>query len=291
MDKRFEQGRDFLKSNWHYVTETASDQSRGMPAPPQEFPPEEDDSVIPLPPVENAYTEHSQSATVQGAGQLPAPGSGLPTAQATQTASPQTAQSITPAPSTPELAGALHYLLKNRKSRRLFASATLPLEQLSYLLWACEGVRENKGKFSFRTTPSGGARHPLDVYVFAHNVAGLKIGLYRYLPLEHSLVLEREGDDSAALDEALNGQFRNSSCVIMWAAVPYRSEWRYGKAADKLVALDAGHSCQNLYLACEALKLGTCAIGAYDQKKLDVYLGLDGEDMIAMYAAPVGTPR
>ena len=56
MDKRFEQGRDFLKSNWHYVTETASDQSRGMPAPPQEFPPEEDDSVIPLPPVENAYT-------------------------------------------------------------------------------------------------------------------------------------------------------------------------------------------------------------------------------------------
>lgn len=264
MDKRFEQGRDFLKSNWHYVTETASDQSRGMPAPPQEFPPEEDDSVIPLPPVENAYNGHSQSATTQGA---------------------------TPTPSTPELAGALHYLLKNRKSRRLFASTTMPLEQLSFLLWACEGVRENKGKFSFRTTPSGGARHPLDVYVFAHNVAGLKIGLYRYLPLEHSLVLEREGDDSVTLDDALNGQFRNSSCVIMWAAVPYRSEWRYGKAADKLVALDAGHSCQNLYLACEALKLGTCAVGAYDQKKLDSYLGLDGEDMFAMYAAPVGTPR
>ena len=282
MDKRFEQGRDFLKSNWHYVTETASDQSRGMPAPPQEFPPEEDDSVIPLPPVESAYTEHSQSATAQGAG--------LPTAQSIATES-IAAQSTPANPSSPELAGALHYLLKNRKSRRLFTSTPLSLEQLSYLLWACEGVRENKGKFSFRTTPSGGARHPLDVYVFAHHVAGLKIGLYRYLPLEHSLVLEREGDDSAALDEALNGQFRNSSCVIMWAAVPYRSEWRYGKAADKLVALDAGHSCQNLYLACEALKLGTCAIGAYDQKKLDVYLGLDGEDMFAMYAAPVGTPR
>jgi len=75
---------------------------------------------------------------------------------------------------------------------------------------------------------------------------------------------------------------------VIWAAVPYRSEWRYGKAADKLVALDAGHSCQNLYLACESLGLGTCAIGAYDQDKLDAYLGLDGEDMFALYAAPVG---
>jgi len=286
MDKRFEQGRDFLKSNWHYVTETASDQSRGMPAPPQEFPPEEDDSVIPLPPVENAYSERVRgAATANGRNGTSGTSTVADVTEATA------AQSATPTPSSPELAGALHYLLKNRKSRRLFTATPLPLEQLSFLLWSCEGVRENKGKFSFRTTPSGGARHPLDVYVFAHNVTSLKIGLYRYLPLEHSLVLEREGDDSAALDEALNGQFRNSSCVIMWAAVPYRSEWRYGKAADKLVALDAGHSCQNLYLACEALKLGTCAIGAYDQKKLDAYLGLDGEDMFAMYAAPVGTPR
>jgi SagB-type dehydrogenase family enzyme len=108
---------------------------------------------------------------------------------------------------------------------------------------------------------------------------------------EHALVLERPGDDSAALDEALLGQFWNSTCVIMWAAVPYRSEWRYGRAADKLVALDAGHSCQNLYLACESLGLGTCAIGAYNQEKLDAYLGLDGEDMFALYAAPVGWPK
>jgi len=278
MDKRFEQGRDFLKSNWHLVTETASDQSRGMPMPPQEVPPEEDDSIVALSPVENAYTAVAAGASqayTQAHLHMQAPGAGE--------------RSGAEAPSG--LPESLHYLLKNRRSRRVFASTTLSMDQLSYLLWACEGVRENKGKFSFRTTPSGGARHPLDLYVFAHNVDKLKIGLYRYLPIEHSLVLEREGDDSAALDEALNGQFRNSACVIMWAAVPYRSEWRYGKAADKLVALDAGHSCQNLYLACEALGLGTCAIGAYDQKKLDAYLGLDGEDMFAMYAAPVGTPK
>ncbi len=263
MDDRFLQGRHFLKSNWHFVKDTQSDQSKGLPAPLQELPPESDDSVVALPPVEEAYGQASGSAERGGATLGGAMLGG---------------------------ASALHSLLKTRQSRRMFKIATLSLAELSYLLWSCEGVRENKGKFSFRTTPSGGARHPLDVYVFARSIGGLKPGLYRYLPLEHSLVLEREGDDSPALDKALMGQLLNSACVVFWAAVPYRSEWRYGKAADKLVALDAGHSCQNLYLACEALELGTCAIGKYDQTELDKYLGLDGEDMFAMYAAIVGKP-
>jgi len=262
MDDRYLQGRHFLKSNWQLVKETVSDQSKGLPAPLQETPPESDDSVVTLPPVEEVYAR--MAAT-------PAPLAALEAA------------SVMAAP-------ILHRLLKSRKSRRVFEIAPLSLAELSYLLWSCEGVRENRGKFSFRTTPSGGARHPLDLYVSVRSIDGLKPGLYRYLPLEHSLVLEREGDDSESLNEALMDQLRNSSCVILWAAVPYRSEWRYGKAADKLVALDAGHSCQNLYLACEALGLGTCAVGAYDQKKLDAYLGLDGEDMFAMYAAPVGRP-
>lgn len=265
MDDRFLQSRHFLKSNWHFVKEFPSDQSLGLPAPLQELPPEPDDSVIVLPPVEAAYGESAGNAQKLGADlSTPGVGSGA--------------------------ASTLHSLLKTRQSRRLFQAIELPLATLSYLLWSCEGVRENKGKFSFRTTPSGGARHPLDVYVFARRIEGLKPGLYRYLPLEHSIVLERDGDDSGALDEALMGQLQNSSCVIFWAAVPYRSEWRYGKAADKLVALDAGHSCQNLYLACEVLGLGTCAIGKYDQNGLDRYLGLDGEDMFAMYAAIVGKP-
>ncbi|MFA5852196.1 MAG: SagB/ThcOx family dehydrogenase [Spirochaetales bacterium] len=268
MDDRFLQGRHFLKSNWHFVKETQSDQSKGLPTPLQELPPESDDSVVALPPVEEAY------GTTFGSAAASAVEPGAVELDAVEL----------------DAASALHSLLKTRQSRRMFRIAALSLAELSYLLWSCEGVRENKGKFSFRTTPSGGARHPLDVYIFSRAIEGLKPGLYRYLPLEHSLVLEREGDDSPTLDKALMGQLLNSACVVFWAAVPYRSEWRYGKAADKLVALDAGHSCQNLYLACEALGLGTCAIGKYDQTELDKYLGLDGEDMFAMYAAIVGKP-
>jgi len=269
--ERFE-GSWFLKSNWHLVKTGQSDQSKGVPVPPQEEPPAPEDCVIDLPPphrILKSYGENQRQKSESGSDR-----------------DMKSREKVVPELS--ERAAVLYHLLNNRKSRRKYTEEPLAIEELSYLLWAIEGVKENRGKFSFRTTPSGGARHPLDVYVFAHKVEGLNVGLYRYLPVEHELVLERQGDDSVALDEALNGQFWNAACVVMWAAVPYRSEWRYGKAAYKLVALDTGHSCQNLYLACESLGLGTCAIGAYDQERLDAYLGLDGEEMFAIYAAPVG---
>ena len=55
--------------------------------------------------------------------------------------------------------------------------------------------------------------------------------------------------------------------------------------------LDAGHVCQNLYLACEAIGAGTCAIAAYDQEAMDRFLRIDGRDEFAVYLAPVGKIR
>jgi SagB-type dehydrogenase family enzyme len=55
-----------------------------------------------------------------------------------------------------------------------------------------------------------------------------------------------------------------------------------------LILLDAGHVCQNLYLACEAIGCGTCAIGAYNQEKMDAVLGVDSKNEMTVYCAPVG---
>jgi SagB-type dehydrogenase family enzyme len=186
--------------------------------------------------------------------------------------------------------GNLLDLLRARKSRRSHSDAALSLAEFSFLCWAAAGIKEHKPKFSLRTVPSGGARHPLDLYFFVARVDGLETGLYRYLPVEHAVALVRTGNDSAVLNEALRGQYWNAAVVFVWVAVPYRSEWRYGPAAHKLVLLDAGLSCENLYLACESIGEGTCVVGAYDQEKLDAYLGLDGEDSLALCAAPVGKP-
>jgi SagB-type dehydrogenase family enzyme len=68
-------------------------------------------------------------------------------------------------------------------------------------------------------------------------------------------------------------------------------EWRYDVAAHKVIAIDAGHVCQNLYLACEAIGAGTCAIAAYDQEAVDGLLRIDGKDEFAVYLAPVGKTK
>lgn len=180
----------------------------------------------------------------------------------------------------------------NRKSRRVYTRQSLSLEELAYLLWCTQGMRgEVTQGHAYRNVPSAGCRHALETYLAILNVDGLDSGMYRYLPLSHQLVFEFSDDMlSEKMIIAALGQPYPGKCAatFIWVAIPYRMEWRYGLAAHKVIAIDAGHVCQNLYLACEAINAGTCAIAAYDQEELDELLGLDGEDEFAIYIASVG---
>jgi SagB-type dehydrogenase family enzyme len=178
----------------------------------------------------------------------------------------------------------------NRQSRRKYTDESLTLDELSFLLYSTQGVRKKTEKYSLRTVPSGGARHPFETYLFVWNVEGIDKGIYRYLPLEHSLYPEQKyiKGMEKKLHEATLEQFWKPAVYFIWTALPYRTEWRYIEASPKLVALDAGHLCENLYLACEAVSCGTCGIGAYDQKLCDDFVKADGKDEFVIYLAPVG---
>ena len=185
-------------------------------------------------------------------------------------------------------------VIKSRRSRRQFSDEPLTLEELSFLLWATQGVQrvsENKVN-TLRTVPSAGARHPFETYLVVNRVRGLDSGLYRYLPLNHKIypLLEVDREFLQRLTEATLGQsfIGEGAVVFVWTIVPYRAEWRYLIWAHKAAALDAGHVCQNLYLACESIDAGTCAVAAYDQKKMDALLGVDGMEEFTIYLAPVG---
>jgi SagB-type dehydrogenase family enzyme len=186
----------------------------------------------------------------------------------------------------------LRFAIANRKSRRQFSETPLTLEELSFLLWATQGVREQSGAGrTRRTVPSAGARHALETYLSVLNVEGLSEGLYRYLPLEHQLVVEYRDENAAEKISyaALQQSWMSSAAtVFIWSAIPYRMEWRYGLAAHKVILLDAGHVCQNLYLACEAISAGTCAVAAYDQELMDQLLRIDGKDEFVIYLAAAG---
>ncbi|MCI8941569.1 MAG: SagB/ThcOx family dehydrogenase [Oscillospiraceae bacterium] len=191
-------------------------------------------------------------------------------------------------------------MLENRYSLRSYGGGPLTLEELSFLLWAAQGVKAVNQYRTLRTAPSGGARHPLELYAFVNNVAGLAPGAYHYLALEDKL--ERLGCRANQADQltfALAGQeFAGHAPVcLVWTAVPYRSEWRYDSHGHKDILLDAGHSCQNVYLACEELGLGCCALAAYDQAAMDELLGLSSEVTdsreaeFTVYACCAGRPR
>ncbi len=180
--------------------------------------------------------------------------------------------------------------IANRRSRRKFREDPLSLEELSFLLHSTQGMKKRLEAHSFRTVPSGGARHSFETYIFVDRVEGVAKGLYRYLPIEHKLYLERAFVEGMAeeLDAATDGQLMGAAAYFIWTTVPYRMEWRYSCASAKIIAIDVGHVCQNLYLACEAIGCGTCGVGAYHQGKMDDFLGIDGVEEFALYMAPVG---
>jgi SagB-type dehydrogenase family enzyme len=254
--QRTHHNRAFLKADpWREWYNIESDQKKGMPVPPVEKPVPEGAIVI----------------------DLPAP------------------ESLSPGQIF------LAQAIRQRRSCRKYSMEPLSLEELSFLLWATQGVSKDEngnsilsGPSILRTVPSGGARHPFETYLLVRRVTGLPAGLYRYLPLEHQLVQLHTLEEIVAVledKEISRGWIGEAAVLFFWAAIPYRTEWRYNITAARLIATDAGHVCQNLYLACEGISAGMCAIGAYHQQEVDSILEVDGEDEFTVYMAAVGKKK
>lgn len=184
-------------------------------------------------------------------------------------------------------------ILTERKSSRVYTSEPMNVLQLSFLLWATQGVKEVRGKSyaTLRTVASGGARHGFETYLYIRSIDGLKPGLYHYLPMGHQLEFLNELENAEeTVTNSLCGQrwASKANVVFYWSLVAYRCEWRYGIYAHRPALIDAGHVGQNLYLACTALEVGTCAIAAIDNNVCNQMFELDGEEEFMVYAAPVG---
>jgi SagB-type dehydrogenase family enzyme len=184
-------------------------------------------------------------------------------------------------------------VMAERRSRRVFSGAPLSLKELSYLLWATQGVnRVSEDRvWSLRTVPSAGGRHPYETYLIVNLVDDLDKGLYRYLPLSHELLFI--SNDADTRDRVFLATYREkfvaeAPVCFVWSCVAYRGEWRYNSKAHKSMLLDAGHICHSLYLSTESVNCGTCAIGGYHQGGFDALLGLDGTNEFTVYLAAVG---
>ena len=84
------------------------------------------------------------------------------------------------------------------------------------------------------------------------------------------------------------GVANNAAVVFLWTAVYERMDCMFGERAYRYIYLDAGHVCQNLYLAAQTMHIKVCALGAFDDEVLNQNLGFDGENQFVVYGAGVG---
>jgi len=180
----------------------------------------------------------------------------------------------------------LEEALRRRRSTRTFPNKSVTLEDVSQLLWAAQGVT---GAFSERTAPSAGGTFPLEMYLVAGHVDGLKPAIYRYRIRAHELVRVADGDRRADLAEASLGQdcIRRCAAAIALSAVYQRTIAEYGERGVRYVHMEVGHVGQNLHLEAAALGLGTVMVGAFDDVGVAAVLELP-DDEAPVYIVPLG---
>lgn len=131
--------------------------------------------------------------------------------------------------------------INQRRSTRFYSAETLSLDELSYLLWATQGITGiNKNGLTLRTVPCSGATHTFETYLIIMRVEDIQQGIYRYLPVEHKLLFMFELDeleqkiDAITLDQPFVPNFaKKASVLFAWSTTPYRSEWKYDISAHK----------------------------------------------------------
>ena len=185
------------------------------------------------------------------------------------------------------------HLLRERRSHRRYGEELLSDREVAMLLWAAQGVTARAGSALLRTTPSAGALYPLETYVAVEKVDRLERGLYHFdvgrfeLAWLSAVPLGRE-IAHAALEQSFLVQ---AAAIFLWSAVFRRNMAKYGHRGLRYILLDAGHLCQNLLLAAEAMGLAACPVATFYDDELNDLLGLDGEEEAVLYLAAVGRKK
>ncbi|PWT78025.1 MAG: hypothetical protein C5B58_15855 [Acidobacteria bacterium] len=189
-------------------------------------------------------------------------------------------------------------VLRHRRTRRQFSAAPLPILDFARILgwtWGRTNYIQHKelGPYLLKTSPSGGARHPIEVYPVVLNVEGINSGIYHYSVRHHALSLLRAGDFRELSREMLAKQAwaGDGAAVFLMTAVLERSMWKYRHDhAYRVLLLDAGHLGQTLHLVCTRLGVAAATSSAKNDRLVEKMLEIDGVSEISLYAAAVGLP-
>jgi SagB-type dehydrogenase family enzyme len=171
-------------------------------------------------------------------------------------------------------------VLTQRQSSRSFDSKALPLQELSNLLWAADGI--NRPETGKRTAPSAMNWQEVDIYVV------MKEGAYFYDAQDHRLSLVSMKD----LREATGRQAFTKEAPVNLVYVSDRAKMSGASDDDKTMwgAADVGFIAQNVYLYCASQRLAVVVRGMVDREALTSALKLRPEQKIIL-AQTIGYPK
>lgn len=188
--------------------------------------------------------------------------------------------------------------LLNRRTCRSFSGEPISKEAFAdVLLWTwgkTHAVSDSEvGDYVLKTSPSGGARHAIEVYPVVLAVRGVAPGIYHYSVRHNGLVLLKPGAFADLVEGLCSDQawLRSAAAVFFMTAVVERTMWKYRHShAYRVLHLDAGHLGQTFHLVCRRLGLGPFTTAATRNEAIERELGLDGVSEIVLYTAAVGVP-
>ena len=196
----------------------------------------------------------------------------------------------------PKVDGEFPRVLLSRRTWREFSAKPVGLPELATLLGLTWGIQSwakvpRLGSAALKTSPSGGALHPVEAYLLARKVRGLRPGLYHYDGAAHRLDSLQRGATSRQIVKYLAGQwwFGDASFVVFMTAVFERTQWKYDyPRAYRAVLMEAGHLCQTFCLTATWLGLAPFCTIAFNDSSIERMLGVDGISESVLYAVGAG---
>jgi SagB-type dehydrogenase family enzyme len=187
-------------------------------------------------------------------------------------------------------------VLRNRRTWRKFSEAPVPLPDLGEILDLTFGIQAwvdvpGLGKAAVKTSPSGGGLHPVEAYVVARKVRGLRSGIYHYDAKGHRLEWLRGGITRETIKRHLGNQwwFADAAFLVLMTAVFPRTWWKYHyPRVYRAMLLEAGHLCQSFCLTATWRGLAPFCTIALADSQWEKLLGVDGIKESILYAAGAG---
>ena len=183
---------------------------------------------------------------------------------------------------TPQMQGGkpLMQALSDRKSQRAFSPKDLPLQVLSDMLWAANGI--NRPESDHRTAPSAMNMQEIDIYVAKAD------GLYLYDAKENILKQILKEDIRAVTGKQIF--VKDAPVNLIFVADSFKMGKISGDGIDFYAATDTGFISENVYLFCASEGLATVVRGLVDKPALAKAMKLRPDQKIIL-AQTVGYPK